>query len=234
MHECWTLSTHTRTSNRVAVAVAHVHDLPKFVVNGGNDEFFLPDDNHYWWDDLPGEKHLLHIPDADHPLCFWPLPGNGSATFEAAAAAFYAAVVADRPRPTFTWRISADGAEVTAGNFTEAPSAVTVWSAVTRDGYRDWRLSTCRGNSTPPDPGNCTDPEGEAQHHPVPYEWGAASPAGDGTWRASAPAVPTGQFAAFFLSAEFAGGFRFTTQVSIVPAAFPYAPCSGKGCNRLV
>ena len=32
--------------------------MPKFLINTGGDEFFLPDDNHYFWDDLPGEKFL--------------------------------------------------------------------------------------------------------------------------------------------------------------------------------
>jgi PhoPQ-activated pathogenicity-related protein len=38
--------------------------LPKFIVNGGNDEFFLPTDNHYFWGAMRGETHLLHIPNA--------------------------------------------------------------------------------------------------------------------------------------------------------------------------
>ncbi len=32
--------------------------MPKLVVNSGGDEFFLPDDNYYFWDDLPGKKFL--------------------------------------------------------------------------------------------------------------------------------------------------------------------------------
>ena len=32
--------------------------MPKLLINSGGDEFFLPDDNHYFWDDLPGEKFL--------------------------------------------------------------------------------------------------------------------------------------------------------------------------------
>jgi hypothetical protein len=31
-----------------------------------------PDDNHIWWNDFQNEKHLLHIPNADHPLNFLP------------------------------------------------------------------------------------------------------------------------------------------------------------------
>ena len=31
--------------------------MPKFVVSTGGDEFFLPDDSYYYWDDLQGEKY---------------------------------------------------------------------------------------------------------------------------------------------------------------------------------
>jgi PhoPQ-activated pathogenicity-related protein len=32
--------------------------MPKLVINTGGDEFFLPDDNYYFWDDLPEPKFL--------------------------------------------------------------------------------------------------------------------------------------------------------------------------------
>ena len=34
--------------------------MPKLLINSGGDEFFLPDDNHYFWNDLPGEKFLRY------------------------------------------------------------------------------------------------------------------------------------------------------------------------------
>ncbi len=42
-------------------ALRNFRAIPKMVVDGGNDEFMLPDDNHQWWGQLHGEKHLLHI-----------------------------------------------------------------------------------------------------------------------------------------------------------------------------
>lgn len=35
--------------------------MPKLVMDSGGDEFFQPDDNHYWWDDMVGELHLLFV-----------------------------------------------------------------------------------------------------------------------------------------------------------------------------
>ena len=140
----------------------HFETVPKMVVDGGNDEFFLPDDNHIWWPDVRNEKHLLHIPNADHPLSF--LPANeskGVQIFAASLTAFYDAVVNNRPRPHFTWQISEDGLSITVGNFSTLPKEVSVWAATTTDGYRDFRLYNCRGGVGK----NCTsDTQGDSCH----------------------------------------------------------------------
>ncbi len=31
--------------------------MPKMVISSGGDEFFLPDDSQYFWNDLQGEKY---------------------------------------------------------------------------------------------------------------------------------------------------------------------------------
>jgi PhoPQ-activated pathogenicity-related protein len=35
--------------------------MPKLVIDAGGDEFFMLDDNHFWWDDMVGEMHLLMV-----------------------------------------------------------------------------------------------------------------------------------------------------------------------------
>ena len=85
-----------------------------------------------WWDDFKNEKHLLHIPNADHPLNFIPpSAAKGVQVFGTALLPFYSAVVHDVPRPTFTWDIAADGHSITVGNFSSAamPEKVSVWAA---------------------------------------------------------------------------------------------------------
>ncbi len=34
--------------------------MPKMIINSGGDEFFMPNDNHYFWDDLPDDKYFRY------------------------------------------------------------------------------------------------------------------------------------------------------------------------------
>lgn len=236
-------------------------DLPKLVVNAGNDEFFLPADNHDWWDTLPGaENHLLHVPNADHGFRFFP-PNNASEIFHASARAFYTAL-AQRARgarallekkqklrtklpadiPTFQWSISADGTEIVAHSFSSPPLAVTQWTATTTDGFRDFRLLACRTSQWK----NCTQPEADPQTppldggpepHVVPYTPRPATPTTPPDmpgYRGGVGLPSAGNFTAFVLVAEWASGFTFSTQMSVVPVPRPFPPCKGDDCYRLV
>ena len=40
--------------------------LPKYIVNGSGDQFFVPDSSRFYYDDLQGEKHLYYVPNTDH------------------------------------------------------------------------------------------------------------------------------------------------------------------------
>jgi hypothetical protein len=59
-----------------------------------------------------------------------------------------------------------------------------------------------------------------------------------GVWKGSVPPPPAGQWTSFVVSVQYglaAGGFHFTTQMSIVPVARPFATCTeGVNCTRLV
>ena len=75
--------------------------MPKFVINASGDQFFLPDNSQFYYNELPEEKHLRYVPNAKHNL-------EGSDARESLAA-FYQAVLDGTPRPKFSWKKESDG-----------------------------------------------------------------------------------------------------------------------------
>ena len=114
--------------------------MPKLVIDAGGDEFFMLDDNHFWYNQMAatGETHLLMVQDAEHSMA------TGLEVVLPAATAFTYAVLTGTPRPTMTWEWY-NGTEY--GNITlytsELPLQVNVWHADTiQTERRDWRLVT--------------------------------------------------------------------------------------------
>ena len=107
-------------------------DLPKMLINASGDQFFLPDSSQFYFDDLPGEKHLRYVPNADHGL-------DGS-DVALTLANFYASVVAGTDRPKYSWSRDGDTlwVDVDAAN---PATAVTLWSA-NNTAARDFRVET--------------------------------------------------------------------------------------------
>jgi len=103
--------------------------LPKLLVNASGDQFFLPDSSRFYFDALPGEKHLRYVPNTSHAL-------DKSDALETVAA-FYSAIVRQAPRPQFSWTFDADGAIRVIAK--DRPSQVTLWHATNPDA-RNFRL----------------------------------------------------------------------------------------------
>jgi PhoPQ-activated pathogenicity-related protein len=105
--------------------------IPKFVVNATGDQYFLPDNSRFYFQDLPAEKHLRYVPNAKHNLA-------GSDARDSMIA-FYLSVLEDSPRPHFDWSIDDDGTiRVRAEG---EPLEVNLWQAHSDDS-RDLRLDT--------------------------------------------------------------------------------------------
>ena len=105
--------------------------MPKYLVSGAGDQFFLPDSSRFYFDDLKGEKYIRYVPNADHSL-------RGSDARESMLA-FYDAVLKGTPRPKFSWTFEPNGdIRVTSK---DKPSAVKLWQA-TNPEHRDFRLET--------------------------------------------------------------------------------------------
>jgi hypothetical protein len=127
------------------------------------------------WAALPGEKHLLHVPNADHGFTW--IPGSddpGLTVMWGALASFYAQVVEGAARPVVTWSISDDGSSIHVQDKTTGPRGggaggghkvnVSVWAATTTNGNRDFRLLTCRTGNV--DPGDANPAHGHNCTHP--------------------------------------------------------------------
>lgn len=104
--------------------------MPKYIVNAAGDEYFLPDSSRFYFDDLPGEKHLRYIPNTDHSL-------DRTDVWDSVAA-FYDMVLRQKPRPEFAWKFEPDGS-IRVNAVTTKPIAVKLWQA-TNPSHRDFRL----------------------------------------------------------------------------------------------
>ncbi len=161
--------------------------MPKFLINASGDEFFLPDNSQFYYDSLQEEKHIRYVPNAKHNLA-------GSDALESLTA-FYEAVLANKPRPRFSWNKAKDGT-LTVKTM-DKPSAVTLWQATNPDA-RDFRL----------------DVIGKA------YRATPLTSQQDGSYVGKV-AAPAKGFTAFFVELTFPSGgtypFKLSTEVSITP-----------------
>jgi PhoPQ-activated pathogenicity-related protein len=105
--------------------------MPKFVVNAAGDQYFPPDSSQFYFSELPGEKSLRYVPNADHSL--------RDSDARESIIAFYQLVLAGKPRPKYTWTFESDGS--IRVKTAEGPKAVTLWQA-TNPKARDFRLMT--------------------------------------------------------------------------------------------
>ena len=105
--------------------------MPKLLINACGDQFFLPDSSQFYFDQLPGQKYLRYVPNADHSL----KDTDATQTLES----FYDAILTGTPLPRFTWKFADEGSvRVTA---TDAVDSVKLWQA-TNPQARDFRLET--------------------------------------------------------------------------------------------
>ena len=198
--------------------------MPKLVIDAGGDEFFMPDDNHFWYDDMEGETHLLMIQNAEHSMA------TGVIEIVKAISGFANALFSNLTRPSMKWDMTSNATHGTISVTTsEAPLEVFVRYADTLDDKRrDWRLVT--------GPENCTGivTKGVCLH---PVLWKTESPTNTSATEFSVTMpTPTVGWRAFFIEAKFkpeAGPLDIidTTQVNIIPPTYPFEDCEGLGCK---
>ncbi|MFN3649174.1 MAG: PhoPQ-activated pathogenicity-related family protein [Armatimonadota bacterium] len=97
--------------------------MPKLLLHGANDRYWSTDSTRLYWNDLPGDKYLLSIPNAGHGL-------EDRGRLLNALTAFFHAVAQDRKLPALDLNQERNGEEIrlklVAG---ERPKAVRLWTA---------------------------------------------------------------------------------------------------------
>lgn len=96
------------------------YDIPKLLINAAGDEFFQPDSWKFYWDSLPGEKHVMYVPNFGHDV--------GESDALPNLISFYNSILKKAKRPIYSWKIEGDQIKI---NFDPAnkPSAIKLWSA---------------------------------------------------------------------------------------------------------
>jgi PhoPQ-activated pathogenicity-related protein len=108
-----------------------VAQMPKYLVNASGDQFFLPDNSHQYYSEIPGEKYIRYVENAKHNL-------QGSDAGESLLA-FYSSIVNNTKRPKFSFTLEPDGPiRVTVEDM---PKEVNLWQA-TNPNARDFRVDT--------------------------------------------------------------------------------------------
>jgi PhoPQ-activated pathogenicity-related protein len=166
--------------------------IPKYLVHASGDQFFLPDNSRFYFKDLEGEKYIRYVPNTRHNL--------GGSDARDSLLTFYQSILANRPRPKFSWTRAADGS--IRVDVTDRPIGVNLWQA-TNAKARDFRL----------------DVIGAA------YTSTTLREASPGVYLARV-SKPVEGFTAFFVELIFDSGFKnpwkFTTEVSVVPDILPF------------
>ena len=102
--------------------------MPKFIINGAGDQFFLPDSSQFYYSELQGEKRLRYIPNTGH--------GLGEDVLDSAEAYIHSQLNG-HALPEYAWSFpDANTIRVTTK---ETPKAVTLWQAHNPD-VRDFRV----------------------------------------------------------------------------------------------
>jgi PhoPQ-activated pathogenicity-related protein len=106
--------------------------LPKLLINGTNDRYWVIDALNLYWDDLSGEKHVLYVPNAGHGL------DDGKEAALTTLAVFAQHVADGKSLPNMTWKHDDDGDQMRlVVHSRPMPKRVKLWTAHSED--KDFR-----------------------------------------------------------------------------------------------
>jgi PhoPQ-activated pathogenicity-related protein len=118
--------------------------LPKLVINGTNDFYWATDALNLYWDELPGHKWVLYVPNAGHDLRSQDKPQSDQLNHLInGLAAFTRHELSGRPMPTLKWAYATvDGKLRLTIEGTPAPAGARLWVAETQS--QDFRRAKWR------------------------------------------------------------------------------------------
>ncbi len=107
--------------------------LPKLLIDGTNDRYWTLDALNLFWDELPGPKYVVNVPNAGHGL------DRNRDYATNAIGAFFRSVASDRPLPKLSWNHDdgPDHALRLVVRSVPAPGAARLW--VARSATLDFR-----------------------------------------------------------------------------------------------
>jgi PhoPQ-activated pathogenicity-related protein len=216
--------------------------MPKLVIDATGDEFFMPDDDWYWWGnngaELPGETYRLMVSNAEHSMA------TGIPTVLEGMNGFVHSINYNGVRPNLTWTTDRETGVITATTNVKPDKAVLRFATTTSCDRRDFRL--IKGD-TPADPFKFIPVKifGKACINPIIWIGEDLAPTSQDeetglyTYVGSQPLPPVeegwrGFFIDFYYPAPRGTTYRLTTQISIIPNTYPFPPCHGEGCKGVL
>ncbi|WP_197439890.1 PhoPQ-activated pathogenicity-related family protein [Calycomorphotria hydatis] len=120
--------------------------IPKLIVVGTNDPYWVVDAANLYWDGLTGPKYMRQIPNAGHGL------GDGKLTAVQTIAMFFRQVVAKQPLPDMNWEFQNSGNTLSLLMSSDPPpNSVKLWSA--HADKRDFRKAEWKSKTVDPTDG---------------------------------------------------------------------------------
>jgi PhoPQ-activated pathogenicity-related protein len=188
--------------------------IPIHLTSSSGDEFFLCDENRFWWNDIPSpNKYLTMLPNAGHVMT-----GHLDQISETIVS-FVLTFLQGLTYPIVWWQINPTslGGEIILHS-NPPPLEIVAYKAVTleTDTRRDFRVNQGNGD--------------EVSDHPVVWRQNlTVEDLGSGAYRVEAE-EEEGEWVGFYLEGVWEGpGGRnliFTSQVSVIPNTYPHEPCT--------
>ncbi|ELT99115.1 hypothetical protein CAPTEDRAFT_215443 [Capitella teleta] len=197
--------------------------MPKMIVSGASDEFFMPDDYAYFFDELLGDKFIWLLENTGHSVSRGPLYDEFWTQLET----FYLHVINNDTFPEFSWEntIEDDIGRIVLSTDEEIMNITAVY-AVTPDlvvPRRDFRLHVLSGTG-----------EGEVESG-IEWIYSPVEDLGNGQYMAEFDIPEEGHYLGFYIKVTFPYGedrdLTFTSEVNIIPDGFPFEDCTGTECR---